>query len=102
MPLQKAVQLQPENAEARINLGYAYGRLKRYREAISEMREALRLKPDDVDGQFFLGTLYLLVKDRQAALVQLEAVRSLNPQLGEKLYEAIYRGKIVTAKAVKW
>ena len=43
-------QAEPGNAFAWFNLGVAYGKLGRHREAIEAYREALRLKPDYADG----------------------------------------------------
>jgi protein involved in temperature-dependent protein secretion len=60
------------------------------------VQQAIRLNPADVEAQFFLGNLYLLAKDKPSALDQYQAVKSLNPQLAEKLYDAIHRGRIVT------
>lgn len=63
------------------------------------MRKAVRLNPNDVEAQFFLGNLYLPEKNRQAALAQYAGIKSLNPQIAEKLYRVIYGGKIVTVSA---
>jgi tetratricopeptide (TPR) repeat protein len=95
--LDRAVQLQPNNVEARMNLAFAYSRLKLYPAAITEMREAVRLKPKDIQAQFFLGNLCLLAKDRQSALAQYQTVKLLNPQMARRLYEAIYRDRVVIA-----
>jgi cytochrome c-type biogenesis protein CcmH/NrfG len=94
-PLERAIELQPDNVEARVNLACAYAHVKRRAEAILQMREVVRLQPTDVEAQFFLGTLYVLEKEKPQALAQYEAVKSLNRELAQKLYGAIYRGKVV-------
>jgi Flp pilus assembly protein TadD len=45
--LEQAAQLEPNNLETRLNLGYAYAKQKRYREAIAEMQKAVRLNAND-------------------------------------------------------
>ena len=68
---------------------------KHYREAIAELQQTMQLRPDDDEAQLFLGNLYFLVRDRKAALAQYEAVKSANPRLAEKLYQALYENKIL-------
>ena len=41
----EASRLRPRSAEARLNLGVALARAKRYAEAAEEFREALQLEP---------------------------------------------------------
>ncbi len=96
-PLARAVEIQPTNAEARVNLGFALKQLKRYREAIVQIRHAVLLNPADLESQFFLGTLALLVGDRETALAQFEVIRVASPQLGQQLFLAINKGKVVLA-----
>lgn len=93
--LELAAQLDEVNAEIRINLGYAYSREKRYGEAIKEMQKTVRLKPDDEQAQLFSVNLYLLTNNRQAAIEQYAAVKKANPHLAEKLFQMIFKGKIV-------
>jgi len=51
----QAVDLQPNHAEARYNLGQAYTRVSRYPEAEASYREAVRLKPDYAEAWDNLG-----------------------------------------------
>ena len=93
--LEKAKQFDENNVETLVNLGYAYSRQNRYRKAIAEIQKVVSLKPADVEAQFFLGNLYLQEKDKQSALAQYKAVRLLNPQLAQMLYQAICKDKII-------
>jgi tetratricopeptide (TPR) repeat protein len=43
--IQKAVELDPDNSEARFQLGFILFRAKQYKESIKEYKESLRLRP---------------------------------------------------------
>jgi hypothetical protein len=60
------------------------------------MREAVIINRNDKDAQFHLGILYLLKKNKQSALAQYNVVKSLDPELGHRLYLSIYLDKIVS------
>ena len=53
--LQRAVQLDPENANAHFALGHAYFDVKQYREAIESLKMAVALDPKDVEARDRLG-----------------------------------------------
>jgi len=93
--LERAKQIDQNNVEIRFNLGYAYSREKRFRDAITEIEKAVSLDPRDEDSQLFLGSLYLAANAKESALMQYARLKTLNPQLAEKLYQAIYNGRIL-------
>jgi tetratricopeptide (TPR) repeat protein len=51
----QAIRLNPDDADAHFQLGYANQQLKQYAEAIPEYKEAIRLNPDNADVYFYLG-----------------------------------------------
>jgi len=53
--LQRAVKLDPENADAHFALGHAYYDLKQYRNAIESLKVAVELDPKDVEARDRLG-----------------------------------------------
>ena len=53
--LQRAVKLDPENADAHYALGHAYFDLKQYRNAIESLKAAVQLNPKDADARDRLG-----------------------------------------------
>ena len=59
------------------------------------MRQAVTLKPEDVQAQFFLGNLYLLANDKTICFDVIPGNQVLDPQVAQKLYEAIYRDRVV-------
>lgn len=93
--LEKSRRLQPDKPETLINLSYAYIQQKRYREAVGIVREIVKRDQSDVPAQFLLGQLYMFTKDKQSAVAQYHLVKSLNPQMGQELYEIIYQDKLI-------
>ncbi|MEO1083375.1 MAG: tetratricopeptide repeat protein [Acidobacteriota bacterium] len=55
---QRAVQLEPENAEALHNLGAALGRLRRHPEALAHLQRAAELDPENAGVHFDLATSF--------------------------------------------
>src|SRR5215213_2813839 len=53
--LQRAVKLDPENADVHFALGHAFFDLKQYRNAIESLKAAVQLNPKDVDARDRLG-----------------------------------------------
>src|SRR6185369_8744212 len=53
--LQRAVKLDPENADAHYALGHAYFDLKQYRDAIESLKVAVQLNPKDDEARDRLG-----------------------------------------------
>jgi tetratricopeptide (TPR) repeat protein len=96
--LERAVQLEPNNAKMRVVFGIALSHQKKYREAIAQIEQAVKIQPQDSEVQLFLGQLYLLEKDRQSAQTQYKKLVVLNPLMAQKLYTAIYANLLVTAK----
>jgi DNA-binding SARP family transcriptional activator len=60
------------------------------------MQKAVEINPNDEQAQTLLCNFYLLANDKQSALAQYGKVKSLNPQLAQKLYREIYTDKIIT------
>jgi Flp pilus assembly protein TadD len=74
--LAKAVQLEPANAEAHVNLGAALHKLGRLDDAANAYREALRLRPDDAGANNNLGaTLEELGRLDEAAAAYRQSLR---------------------------
>ena len=53
--LQQVVELEPDHADANINLANVFVRLERYDEAIVQYKKALLLRPDHFGSHFILG-----------------------------------------------
>ncbi len=61
-PLEKAVQIAPNNASCHLKLGSARLRLGKLKEAQPELEEAVRLEPENAAAHFQLGRLYKQLK----------------------------------------
>ena len=74
-----------------INLGIAYGKLGRYREAIEAYREALHLKPDNADAWAKLAIIYARSGNRSAALEAVKELRRYDPKRAERVFDLIVK-----------
>ena len=70
---QQAVQLEPDNAEAHLNLGKTQFTLGHVNETIAELQEALRLDPANVPAKRLLSQAYRRVGDATNAAKYAEA-----------------------------
>jgi tetratricopeptide (TPR) repeat protein len=68
----KAIELDPDYPLAHANLGIAYGRLERHKEAVVELREALRLGKMDAVVYAELGRAYKNLGERKKAIDVME------------------------------
>lgn len=88
--LERANRQGQANLEVKFNLAYAYGRKKRFREAVAEARSALKLDPADEDTRLMLVALEVASGNKQAALDEYQAVKLANPPLGRRMFDAIH------------
>lgn len=61
--LTKAVQSQPQNADAHNFLGYAYRKIGKYGASFAHYHEALKLNPKHKHAHEYIGEAYLLADD---------------------------------------
>jgi hypothetical protein len=59
------------------------------------VQAAIAMNPMDEELQFLLGALYVNTRNKDAALAQQTKVAKMNPDLGRKLYQAIYSDKLL-------
>lgn len=76
---EKAVELDPENAEAHTELGAFYARNGEYDRANTELARAVELEPDSIGAHFALGTLHHGRKEFVKAVAELEGVLAKDP-----------------------
>jgi tetratricopeptide (TPR) repeat protein len=97
--LNKALTIQPEDAEIHNNLGYALLKKRRWAEAIIQFRRALAVPPEDVASQYNLGNTHynlgnaLLQTGRvDEAMMEFQKALAANPGFAEANYNlGIYR-----------
>jgi len=85
----KFVQLKPNQPDAYYNIGAGYLQIKKYEEAIEPLQRAIELKPDYALAHYNLGIAYYVVGDRFSANEEYKTLRSLDPNLAEKLQKII-------------
>ena len=76
----KALALDPDDAKARLHLGFSLQMRGRNEEAIAEAREAARLRPDQMSIQTGLGITLANAGRVQEAKAPLEAAATLSPE----------------------
>jgi len=85
--------LKPDWPAAQNNLGFAYGTLAKWKEAIAAHKEAIRLKPDYAGAHFNLGYAYLRSGNKNGAVDEYKALQPLNLGLANLLFVYIYNKK---------
>lgn len=78
----KALKLDPENAEAHYLLGFIHYQQSEYKEAEKEFKKALKLNPYYTDAHNHLGLVYRETKDYDKALSEFHAA------LNDKAYQS--------------
>ena len=75
----QALRIDPDDAGAHCNLGYAYDELGKYKEAIESYKQAIRIDPDYADAHDSLGYAYLNLGKFQEAIESCKQAISIDP-----------------------
>lgn len=89
--LKKAVSLRPNDGFILDSLGWAYFKLKRYRDAVSELERAVEIVPDDPTIKDHLADAYLAIHDFRNAIRLYKQVLQVEPDrkdIAEKIKKA--------------
>ena len=78
--LQEAVELDPNCAPARQDLWVLYGREKKYKEALAEIRSAITIEPGNPENFNKLALTYDLMGDSDGAVIAYQACVQLDPK----------------------
>jgi tetratricopeptide (TPR) repeat protein len=87
--LQKSVHLDPKLAIGFANLGEVYFRTERFLEALKAYTALLALQPGDSNAHYKCGLAYLILKDAGKAQAEYLSLKILDPDLADKLLQAI-------------
>ena len=90
MHQEQALQIQPDNAQAHNDLGLAYGKSGKHREAIKAFKEAILIKPDYAEAHYNLAITYLILKDENAALCEYSVLKNLDHERAIRLFDLIH------------
>jgi len=94
----KALESNPENAEAYYGLGISYLRIgdteiitipQLVQEAIYSFKKALNFGAKHPEIYYFLGLCYLALKDKELAIKQYDTLEGLNWDLADQLLDKI-------------
>lgn len=80
--LEKALALDPDNAEARLMHGFYLLRLGRFEEALVEAENAQRLDPLAFDKHAAVGEVYFFKRDYEEALRRYRRMLEMDPESG--------------------
>ena len=87
----QAVELDPESAQFRGFLGYAYTKLNMTSEAAAAFKAAIRLDPEDPRMHFGLGKVYVLMGERASALEEYKILKKVDAKSANELFDLIYK-----------
>jgi tetratricopeptide (TPR) repeat protein len=90
MHQEQALQIQPDNAQAHNDLGLAYSKSGKHREAIKAFKEAILIKPDHAEAHYNLAITYLILKDKDAALLEYNVLKNIDLERAIRLFELIH------------
>jgi tetratricopeptide (TPR) repeat protein len=91
--LRKSVELNPKLTLAYSNLAEVCFRSRRFPEAIEAYHALLALSPNNANALYKLGLSYLFLNNPGKAQVEYLSLKLLDPELAEKLRQAINQGK---------
>jgi len=86
----QTIRINPDDAIAHCNLGFAYDQLGFHEDAREAYIQAIRIDPDYAEAHYRLGIDYLLIKDRDSALNEYKILKELDIDLANELFDLIY------------
>jgi Flp pilus assembly protein TadD len=70
-------------------LGNASYKAGQYQDALAALKETIRLKPTYAQAHYSLGLVYASLKDRDGFTREFAVLKKLDPNLAERLYNAV-------------
>jgi tetratricopeptide (TPR) repeat protein len=83
---QKAIEKNPDNADAWFMVGDCYGKLGRYQDEIEAYKQAIRIKPDYAEAHYNLGNDYGKLGCWQEAIEAYKEAIRIKPDFAEAHY----------------
>lgn len=81
----KAVEIDPNYAEAHYNLGVIHSRAERYGEAVESFKRALAARADYPEALYNLGLAYYLMDNNAGLVEQQKKLKAMNSPLASEL-----------------
>ena len=85
--LRKALEMDPDNAFAHVNLGVILGKRGQIDAAIQEFETAIRINPEDGEARFNMGRALLAKGNLEEAIAHFQAAVALNPNDASRQFE---------------
>jgi tetratricopeptide (TPR) repeat protein len=82
----QSIKLEPGSAEVFLNLGHAYLKLEKDREAIKSFKESVKLNPDVAEAYYGLGFANFRTHKFREAADAFKKATTLNPQMAKAHY----------------
>jgi tetratricopeptide (TPR) repeat protein len=79
----RAIELDPDDAQAHLYLGLTDQQLHRLDDAGAELQKAVALNPDDSEGHYYLGLLYSDQGKYEPAIAEFQKALDIDPQYEE-------------------
>ena len=86
----QAIKTDPDDAIIHVNLGDAYRKESKYKEAIGSYKHALRINTDCAKAHYSLGVTYADFNHENSALEQYEILKNIDSGMADELYNLIY------------
>ena len=86
--LKKAITLEPDNAGARMGLGYVYRTINNYEKTVLNLKAAIKIDPLDLRAKTLLASTYSVGEEYEKAIKLYDDVLEMDPS-----YRAAYEGK---------
>jgi Flp pilus assembly protein TadD len=99
--LSKAVQAEPNNADAHNFLGYAYRKTGKFDASFAQYNEALKLNPNHRNAHEYIGEAYLLTGDLPKAELHLAELQKICSPIPCEEYKELKRAVDAYKKAKK-
>ncbi len=82
----QSIKLEPGSAEVFLNLGHAYLKLEKDREALKAFQESVKLNPDVAEAQYGLGFVNFRTNRFKSAAEAFKKATTLSPQMAKAHY----------------
>lgn len=87
--LNNAIKLNDKFAAAYTFLGVIYGQQGKFNEAVEPLKMAITLNANDLASRQFLGMVYVNLRDKEAALKEYQALKSIDEKIANDLITEI-------------
>ena len=87
----KAIAIEPNNSRLYYNLGVAYSRVEKYKEASAQFSNAIRIDPKFPEAHGALAVSCYMLKQYDAAWEHAKTAKKLGYDVPKDLYEELYR-----------